>query len=200
MSRNTFLVLLTATFSFSILVQVRAQETKTSPAITEKPQQQKTGSPLSQLDWLIGSWQDNNEEATITINCTRLGKNGFLRREFKVKAESQTELNVMQIIGYEPNENVIRSWSFDSDGGFGNGIWQKKGDDWIVKTSFELASGEFASSINVITKIDNNTFRWKSVNRIVAGTLQPSIPEVSVTRKQITQPPVEQEQSSNHRK
>jgi tRNA A37 threonylcarbamoyladenosine dehydratase len=55
----------------------------------------------------------------------------------------------------------------------------------MVKTSFVLASGERASAINIITYVDQDTFRWQSTNREIAGELQPNIPEVTVVRKKV---------------
>ena len=78
----------------------------------------------------------------------------------------------------------IRSWTFDSEGGFGSGRWIRDGDRWLVKTSFVLAGGELASAINVITYVDQDTLRWQSTNREIAGELQPNIPEVTVVRQQ----------------
>ena len=53
-----------------------------------------------------------------------------------------------------------------------------------MKTSFVLASGDRASAINVITYVDENTIRWQSTNREIAGELQPNIPEVTVVRQE----------------
>ena len=49
--------------------------------------------------------------------------------------------------------------------------------------SFVLASGERASAVNVITYVDQDTLRWQSTNREVAGELLPSIPAVTVVRQ-----------------
>jgi hypothetical protein len=77
----------------------------------------------------------------------------------------------------------IRSWTFDSEGGFGSGLWFRDGNRWLVNTSFTLANGERASAINVITYGDEHTLSWQSANREIAGELQPNIPEVAVVRQ-----------------
>ena len=46
-----------------------------------------------------------------------------------------------------------------------------------------LASGERASAINIITYVDQETLRWQSTNREIAGELLPNIPEVTVVRQ-----------------
>ena len=52
-----------------------------------------------------------------------------------------------------------------------------------MKASFVLADGARASALNVYTHVDENTIRWQSTNREIAGELQPNIPEVTVGRQ-----------------
>ena len=88
-----------------------------------------------------------------------------------------------QFVGWDPIAGQIRSWTFDSDGGFGEGLWIQDGNQWLVKASFVLADGSRASALNVYTFVDNDTIRWQSTNREIAGELQPNIPEVTVVRQ-----------------
>jgi len=53
-----------------------------------------------------------------------------------------------------------------------------------VKASFVLADGARASALNVYTRVDDDTIRWQSTNREIAGELQPNIPEVTVVRQE----------------
>ena len=46
-----------------------------------------------------------------------------------------------------------------------------------------LADGARASALNVYTYVDADTFRWQSIDREIAGELQPNIPEVTVVRQ-----------------
>jgi hypothetical protein len=72
---------------------------------------------------------------------------------------------------------------FDSDGGFGEGTWSKKGDSWIVKFHQILPDGRQASATNIYTLIDANTFTWKSIGRKVGEDFQPNVEEVKIVRK-----------------
>lgn len=141
-------------------------------------------SSLEELDWMVGQWVDQGEAATIATNCSWTKNRKFLTRSFKVTVEDQVTLEGTQVIGWDPIEGQIRSWTFDSEGGFGEGRWIQDGNRWLVKTSFVLASGERASALNVITYVDRDTLRWQSIDREIAGELQPSIPEVTVVRQQ----------------
>jgi hypothetical protein len=163
-----------------------AQAPATIPGISEQQEPTEAGqlSPLSELDWMTGTWVDQGEDATITTNCSWTHNRKFLSRSFKVVIEGEQTLEGTQVVGWDPIGAQIRSWTFDSEGGFGEGRWTRDGDRWLVKTSFVLPSGERASAINVFTFVDKNTLKWQSTNREIAGELQPNIPQVTVVRQQ----------------
>jgi hypothetical protein len=89
----------------------------------------------------------------------------------------------IQLVGWDPSAQKIRSWVFDSDGGFGQGTWSKKDNRWLVHQTGVLPDGRKASAVNVITYLDDNTFTLQSVNRMVDGELLPNIDEVKVTKE-----------------
>lgn len=143
----------------------------------------ETRDPLQELRWMIGQWHDPENESAITIKCEAFGTRGFLKREYKLQIDEETSMEVIQMIGYDPVLDQIQSWIFDSEGGYGTAVWKRNGNQWTSNLSFQLATGETASSTNVMTKVDENTLRWKSVNRLVGSELQPSVPEVTFVRK-----------------
>jgi hypothetical protein len=149
-----------------------------------KSQNAELTSPLRELKWMVGRWIDQGEAATITTQCSWAHKGKFLKRSFSVASDGEVTLEGTQFIGWDPLAGQIHSWTFDSEGGHGQGRWSQDGDRWLVKTAFVLAGGERASAINVITYVDQDTLRWQSTNREIAGELQPNIPEVTVMRQQ----------------
>ena len=88
----------------------------------------------------------------------------------------------MQIIGWDPAAKQIRSWVFDSDGGFAEGRWTNKDSRWYVTMAGTLPDGRKASSTNVLTYVDDDQFKWQSVNRTAGGSLLPNVDEVVVVR------------------
>ena len=93
----------------------------------------------------------------------------------QIKVDEEVTLEGDQFVGWDPVAGQIRSWTFDSEGGFGEGRWIQDGNRWLVKKSFVVASGERASAVNVITYVDPDTFRWQSISREIAGELQPEV-------------------------
>jgi hypothetical protein len=152
-------------------------------AIEEAADDAPVTSPLEELDWMVGQWVDQGEESTITTKCSWTNNRKFLTRSFSVTIDGRVGLEGTQFIGWDPIAKRIRSWTFDSEGGFGEGRWIRDGNRWLVKMSFVLGGGERASALNVITYVDQDTLRWQSIDREVDGELMPSIPEVTVVRQ-----------------
>ncbi|MFH0957305.1 MAG: SgcJ/EcaC family oxidoreductase [Pseudomonadota bacterium] len=139
---------------------------------------------LKDLDWLIGEWIDRDENATIETIYQWSRNKSFITGSFAVYVESRADLQGTQIIGWDPIGKSIKSWVFDSQGGFGQATWSRNGNQWIAESSSVLSNGDKASAINIYTFIDNNTFTFQSIGRQTGAELTPNIEEVFVVRKQ----------------
>jgi uncharacterized protein (TIGR02246 family) len=137
---------------------------------------------LKDLEWMVGSWVDQDDEATVVTECNWTRNNNFLTRSFTIQVRDRIDMAGMQIIGWDPAAKQIRSWVFDSDGGFGQATWKKKGNRWYIQQSGVLPDGRKSSSVNIITYVDDNTCTLQSVNRTVDGELLPNIAEVKITK------------------
>jgi len=135
---------------------------------------------LQELAWLVGEWGDADEGSTARVAWAK--NKTFLTYSFKVATEEGDDLEGTQVIGWDPVNETIRSWMFDSDGGFGEGIWSRRDNTWVVKFQQTLADGRTASATNVYTLVDGNSFTWKSIGRQVDGEYMPNIGEVTIAR------------------
>ena len=140
---------------------------------------------LKDLKWMIGSWIDQDEEATIQTDCQWTKNRNFITRSFAVVIGDQVDMAGMQIVGWDPEAKQIRSWLFDSDGGFAEGRWSRKDDRWLIQQTGTLPKGGKSSAVNIITYIDDNSFTWQSVNRVADGDVLPNIDEVLVVRRPV---------------
>lgn len=138
---------------------------------------------LKDLEWMVGRWVDQDDEATVTAECDWSRNGNFLVRSFTVQVGDKLDMAGMQIIGWDPSAKQIRSWVFDSDGGFGEGVWTHQGDRWFVHQTGTLPDGRKSSSVNVLKRIDDNTCTLQSVDRMVDGELQPNIDEVEIAKE-----------------
>src|SRR5262249_44618431 len=107
---------------------------------------------LKELEWMIGTWidSDDDESTTIETTCKWAKNQNFLVRTFSVSIRDRIATSGVQIIGWDPSAKQIRSWVFDSDGGFGEGMWSKKGKSWHIHSKDTLANGQKASAVNII--------------------------------------------------
>jgi len=140
---------------------------------------------LKDLEWMVGSWIDNevDADATIQTDCDWTKNQTFMTRSFAIVVGDQVDMAGMQIIGWDPGEKQIRSWVFDSDGGFTEGKWTRKGDRWLIQQIGTLSDGSKSSAVHIMKQIDNDSFTWQSVQRSVNGDLLPDVAEVTVVRK-----------------
>lgn len=135
---------------------------------------------LQDLAWLVGEWGDADGGSAAKVAWTK--NKTFLTYSFKVATEDGDDLEGTQVIGWDPANETIRSWMFDSDGGFGEGVWSRRDNTWVVKFQQTLADGRTASATNVYTLVDGNSFTWKSIGRQVDGEYLPNIGEVKIAR------------------
>lgn len=142
-----------------------------------------SNSQLDSLAWLVGEWLDQDEFTTVRTRWDWVRNRHFLSGTFSVSSQQNVELEGTQIIGWDPVSGQIRSWMFDSEGGFGEGRWWRVGNQWIVELSTTLRDGSQGSSVSVYTLMDDRSFTWKSVDRQIDGEPLPDIEAVTVYRQ-----------------
>jgi uncharacterized protein (TIGR02246 family) len=138
---------------------------------------------LKELEWMVGSWVDEDDHATIQTDCSWTKNKNYLTRSFAVVVRDQVDMAGMQIIGWDPVAKQIRSWVFDSDGGYFEGKWTKKDNRWQIQQTGNTPDGRTTSEVNMLAPIDDNTFTWRSVQRSVGGDLLPDVEELTIVRK-----------------
>jgi len=137
---------------------------------------------LEPLAWLVGEWIDESPEAVVETSCRWSPDGNFLMQDIQVKTAGKPVMAVNQRIGWDPVNQCIRSWVFDSEGGFGEGLWARDGDNWMIKATGVRTDGTTASATNTITRLNNDSYVWRSDDRVLAGTRGESV-EVRVVRK-----------------
>ncbi len=138
---------------------------------------------LKDLEWMVGSWIDDDGATMIQTDCQWTKNRNFLTRSFAVLSANDVDLSGMQIVAWDPNAKAIRSWVFDSDGTFGEGTWTWKDDRWVIQQVGTLPDGKKTTAVHVIKPIDNDSYTWQSINRTVEGEVLPNIEEVVIVRR-----------------
>jgi uncharacterized protein (TIGR02246 family) len=138
---------------------------------------------LKELEWMIGSWIDADENAVIETDCEWTRNRNFMTRSFAMIVGDQVNTSGMQVVGWDPVNKQIHSWVFDSDGAFSEGTWTHKGNKWFIQQKGTLVDGGQTTALNIIKRLDDNAFTWQSINRTVDGEMLPNIDEAVVNRK-----------------
>ena len=137
---------------------------------------------LQSLAWLEGEWVDEDAEAAIAITC-RWDKSGnFLLLDFVATREGETVMESRQRVGWDPLTKSVRSWVFDSDGGFGEGRWAVVDGTWIVKSMAVLPDGTTGSATIFIEPTSEDRFLMKGFDRVLGQTVEPDF-EATIVRK-----------------
>jgi len=137
---------------------------------------------LQPLSWLVGEWVDDGGSAVVYSSCRWSKDRNFLLQNFKLQVSGKTAMNVSQRIGWDPVAKCIRSWVFDSDGGFGQSVWTREDNGWIIRATGVRPDGTTASATNFLTPTGKDGYVWRSTDRVVGSERQPSV-EVRVARK-----------------
>jgi uncharacterized protein (TIGR02246 family) len=137
---------------------------------------------LRPLAWLLGEWVDDGGSAVVFSSCRWSDDGNFLLQEFKLQLNGRDAMNVSQRIGWDPIARCVRSWVFDSEGGYGESVWTRDGSAWIIKSTGVRPDGTTASATNLLMPTGPDGYVWRSADRIVADERQPQL-EVKVVRK-----------------
>ena len=107
----------------------------------------------------------------------------FLIRSFEVRVTGKPALTGTQRIGWDPLTKQIKSWVFDSQGGYGDGLWMRRGNQWVIKATGVRPDGRTATATQVLTYLNNETLRWKSIDRTLGSEIRDDVDEIIMVRK-----------------
>jgi uncharacterized protein (TIGR02246 family) len=138
---------------------------------------------LKELEWLLGEWIDESSEATVYVTCRWSDDKNFLIRDFLVHAQGKPVMTVTQRIGWDPLRRQIKSWVFDSEGGYGDALWSRNGNQWIIKSTGVLPDGKTASATNLLSQTGPTQAKWVSSERTLGDQEIPGQVEVVMVRK-----------------
>ena len=137
---------------------------------------------LASLEWMIGKWRMGDSADSPTSEATWTLDGSFISRTTRITKDDGASFVSVEVIGYDPTSDQLRSWIFDNEGGFGESTWRQDGDKWLVNISATLPDGSQASSQHVITLVDETHITLDNVNRVVSGEVLPNRDRIAITR------------------
>ncbi len=132
----------------------------------------------------MGEWKEADKSDDLAVHSQYVWARGgnFITRNVTVKRGAETTLEGWQIIGWDPIDNCIRSWTFDDEGGFAEGRWTREGKRWLLREKGIAPDGSRTAADSTFTKISDDRFTWESNNRTLDGNPQPGIPRIEINR------------------
>ncbi len=137
---------------------------------------------LEPLAFLVGDWVDESPEGHTAISYRWSEDGNYILGDYVLSVGGQPEAKSSQRIGWDPVEGVLRSWTFDSDGGFSHGEWTPIDNGWVAKTEATMPDASTASATVMFMVKDQDHFVVRSTDRIVAGGEEPDF-ELAIARK-----------------
>lgn len=137
---------------------------------------------LQSAAWLVGEWVDESPEGRTTIAFRWSDDGNFLLGDYETRAADGAVSKSTQRIGWDPSTGQLRSWTFDSDGGFSVGEWDVVAEGWAVKSEATLPDGTQGSATMTIAPQDADHFVVRATDRIVGGVEEPDF-EITISRR-----------------
>ena len=138
---------------------------------------------LKDLEWLIGTWHVATKDREVTTTYEWDENKAFIRGKYTVKEGGKVVESGTQMIGKDNAEGAIRSWVFQSDGGFGDGLWTRDGKKWTVDFYGVTPDGRKLTATAIYVHVDANTFTWQSVDQAVDGQPIADTQPIKVTKQ-----------------
>jgi uncharacterized protein (TIGR02246 family) len=139
---------------------------------------------LRELEWMVGDWVNEGEEAKVSSSVKWADNQSFLVRTYSIELPGQKPMTGTMFVGWSPQSDQIKSWVFDSAGGHGEGLWTRASDtSWVVKASGTLRDGRTTSATQIHTVLGKDSVKTASIDRIIGGQIAPDMPEIVMVRK-----------------
>lgn len=138
---------------------------------------------LLELQWMLGEWVNESDDALVLTTCTWSKDGNFLLRDFDVKVEGRVALTGTQRIGWDAQKEQFRTWVFDTEGGFAEGLMFHDTDRWVIKSTGARADGTPVSVTSTITVLGKDRMRWESSDRTLGNAPIPETDRFDLVRR-----------------
>jgi uncharacterized protein (TIGR02246 family) len=139
---------------------------------------------LKELAWMVGEWVEEGDKAKSQSSIRWADNQSYLIRTYSIEPQGEKPSSGTMFIGWDPQSGQIKSWLFNSEGGHGEGLWNRTGDsEWVIKATGVLRDGRPTSATQIQTAVNKDTVKVSSIDRIIGGVVAPDITDVIMVRK-----------------
>ncbi len=147
------------------------------------PTESAVNDELNQLAWLIGDWVDECDESIVTTTYRWSANDRYIVGQFHVDTPEEGSLDGTVHIGWDPQLKQLRSWVFDSEGGFATGVWARNEETWIVKLTGVLSDGRTTTSTYRMKRLSSDHAEMESRDRVIGGVLIDDAEPIAIVRR-----------------
>jgi hypothetical protein len=97
-------------------------------------------------------------------------------------ADGSQVMKSFQRIAWDASQGTFRSWTFDSDGGWGESLWSPSDQGWILESKAFTPSGAQGSVRVAITQETEDRFKIQGTNRLSNGVAEPDYEQIVVRK------------------
>jgi hypothetical protein len=130
---------------------------------------------LLALDWMIGEWVDADNKALIESRLGWSADGNYLERAYRASLPGRGEQRGVQRIGWDPKRRQYRSWNFNSDGSFSQGLWNEIENGFEIEVSGVTADGRSSGSLTKVIRTGENSLEWESIEATEDGVALPDM-------------------------
>lgn len=153
-----------------------AQVTETAPDVAPSP-----ASQLARLRWLEGTWRGENSKRPVTLKISEAQNGNFLTINYSF-GDNGSDGTSTEVVGYDAAEDRVRSWTFDSEGGFSEAAWQSDDSNWLLVSKSVNPDGTRGSSqLEIRPSADGKSFTAEGYNRESGGVPMPKLGPIKFT-------------------
>jgi len=137
---------------------------------------------LGDLAWLIGKWEGGPRGQEINLAFEKDPATPFIVGRSTRKADGKPAASGTMRIGLDTQRGQLHSWHFDDTGGHGEALWVRDGNRWVLDAIGAQGDGVPTEAVNVLARLSNDEFTWRSIDRVVGGEPLPDTLPVKLTR------------------
>jgi hypothetical protein len=140
---------------------------------------------LEGLSWIVGEWINESSDSKVQMNYRWDESENFIVGDILITSGEQTIMKSFQRIAWDASQGKYRSWTFDSDGGFGEGVWTATTNGLVMQNSAVSPDGVRGTATVKLLSDSKDRFTFQGIHRMSEGVESPDY-EYTVVRK----PPV----------
>jgi uncharacterized protein (TIGR02246 family) len=138
---------------------------------------------LEELAWMVGTWVNEGTDGKVELDYRLADDGNFIIGDLSViAADGRQVMKSIQRIAWDASEGKFRSWTFDSDGGWGEATWLMTDEGWVMQSKAVSPLGERGSAIVSIVPESADRFVIIGTHRTTEGMAEPDYEHVVVRK------------------